>query len=80
MSPDYLTFDGLRWVRIGIYVTIFDNADTKKERAAFAYNHRFGFVPIFAHLGGGWMVGAQLSTGSAHSMSEGTDAFFLQNV
>ena len=32
-------------------VAIFDNADTKKEGASFTYNNRFGFAPIFAHLG-----------------------------
>jgi len=61
-------------------VTVFDNADTKKEGAGFTYNKRFGFAPIFAHLDGGWIVGAQLRPGSAHSCSEGTEGFFLSSV
>ncbi len=61
-------------------MSIFDNADTKKEGASFTYNKRFGFAPIFAHLGGGWMVGAQLRPGSAHSYAEGTLDFITHSV
>jgi hypothetical protein len=52
-------------------ITIFDNADSNKEGAGFTYNNQYGFSPAFAHLGGGWMVGAQLRPGSAHSCTEG---------
>jgi hypothetical protein len=80
MEPEYLVFGDQRWVRMDVDVAVFDNADTKKEGASFTYNNRFGFAPIFAHLGGGWMVGAQLRPGSAHSLAEGTIGFFLESV
>lgn len=80
MTPEYMDYGEKRWVRMDVDVAVFDNADTKKEGAAFTYNKRFGFAPIFAHLGGGWMVNAQLRPGSAHSCTEGTEAFFLSSV
>jgi hypothetical protein len=63
-----------------IDTVIFDNADTKKEGAEFTYNNQFGFHPIFAHLGGGWMVNAKLRPGSAHSCAPGTREFISQSL
>lgn len=68
------------WVRLDVDVSIFDNSDTKKEGASATYDKRFGFAPIFAHLGGGWMVNAQLRPGSSHSSCEGTDEFVLASL
>ncbi len=80
MRPEYTAHGEKRWVRMDVDVTVFDNADTKKEGAGFTYNKRFGFAPIFAQLGGGWMVNTELRPGSAHSCAEGTEAFFLSSV
>lgn len=68
------------WVRLDIDVSIFDNADTEKEGASATYDKRFGFAPIFAHLGGGWMVNGKLRPGSSHSSCEGTDEFILESL
>jgi hypothetical protein len=68
------------WVRLDIDVSIFDNSDAKKEGASATHDKRFGFAPIFAHLGGGWMVNAQLRPGSSHSSCEGTDEFVLASL
>ena len=58
----------------------FDNDDTKKEGAEFTYNNQFGFNPVFAHLGWGWMVNARLRPGSAHSLAPGTKDFIFQSL
>ena len=84
MRPELIeikTKDELRkWVRLDIDVSIFDNSDTKKEGASPTYDNRFGFAPIFAHLGGGWLVNAKLRPGSSHSSCEGTDTFILESL
>lgn len=69
-----------RWVRLDVDASIFDNSDTKKEGASATYDKKFGFAPIFAHLGGGWMVNTALRTGSSHSSCEGTDEFILESL
>lgn len=84
MSPERIevsTDDRIEnWVRLDIDVSIYDNSDTKKENAAPTYDGRFGFAPIFAHLGGGWLVNAELRPGSSHSSCEGTDRFILESL
>lgn len=84
MQPECIeikTADTTRsWVRLDIDVSIFDNGDTKKEGVSPTYDKRFGFAPIFAHLGGGWLVNAKLRPGSSHSSCEGTDEFILESV
>lgn len=84
MRPEYIEItdkDTKRtWVRLDIDVSIFDNGDTKKEGASPTYDKRFGFAPIFSHLGGGWLVNAKLRPGSSHSSCAGTDEFILESV
>ena len=84
MKPEIIEtrVDGAKehWARLDVDVSIFDNADTKKEGASVTYDKGFGFAPIFAHLGGGWMVNAALRTGSSHSSCEGTDEFILESL
>ena len=80
MVPEVIESGKQRWVRMDADVTIFDNADSNKEGAGFTYNNRYGFAPAFAHLAGGWMLGAQLRPGSAHSCTEGTESFIMDCV
>jgi hypothetical protein len=80
VKPEYISIGDQSWVRLDVDVTIFDNSDTKKEGAAATYDRRFGFAPIFAHLGGGWMVNCQLREGSAHSFTAGTTDFIEQSL
>ena len=68
------------WVRLDADVTFFDNADTKKKGASATYDNRLGFVPIFAQLGGGWLVNAKLRPRLSHSSCEGTDEFILESL
>ena len=69
-----------RWVRLDVDVCIFDNACTEKEGVSATYGKRFGFAPIFAHLGDGWMVNVKPRPGSSHSGCEGTDDFILESL
>jgi hypothetical protein len=80
MKPEYISHNDRSWVRMDIDAVIFDNDDTKKEGAEFTYNNQFGFNPVFAHLGGGWMVNARLRPGSAHSLAPGTKDFIFQSL
>jgi hypothetical protein len=84
MKPVLITADDGNtkesWARLDIDVSIYDNSDTKKEKARPTYDNRFGFAPIFAHLDGGWMVHSELRPGSSHSSCEGTDEFFLESI
>ena len=80
MKPEYIQHDDRSWVRMDIDTVIFDNADTQKEGAEFTYTNQFGFHPIFAHLGGGWMVNTELRPGSAHSCAPGTREFISQSL
>jgi len=80
MEPEYIISGERRWVRMDIDTVIYDNEDTKKEGAGFAYNGQFGFNPLFAHLGGGWMVNAKLRPGNAHCLAEGTRDFIHQSL
>jgi len=80
VNPDYTRIGDHSWVRMDVDVTIFDNSDTKKEGSAPTYDRRYGFAPIFAHLGGGWMINAQLREGSAHSFTAGTTEFIDQSL
>lgn len=69
-----------RWVRLDIDPSIFNNDGTKKEGASPTYDKQFGFAPIFAYLGGGWLVRVELRTGSSHSSCEGTDDFIQESI
>jgi len=80
MTPDIIEKNERKWVRIDIDTSIFDNQDTQKEGAEYTYNNRFGFAPIFAYLGGGWMVNAALRPGNAHSYSAGTREFISESL
>ena len=80
MQPEYIQRDEHRWVRMDIDAVIFDNSDTQKEGAEYTYTNEFGFNPLFAHLGGGWMVNAQLRPGSAHSLASGTRQFIFDSL
>ncbi|MFW6203140.1 MAG: IS1380 family transposase [Marinilabilia sp.] len=80
VKPEYTTIGDGQWVRLDTDITVFDNADTKKEGAGFTYDGRYGFSPIFAHLGGGWMVNAELRPGSTHSFGPGTLDFVSQSL
>jgi len=80
VKPEYTRIGDQPWVRLDIDVTIFDNSDTKKEGSAPTYDGRYGFAPIFAHLGGGWMSNSQLREGSAHSFTAGTTDFIDQSL
>jgi len=80
MTPEIIEIGDRKWVRIDIDTTIFDNKDTKKEKAEYTYNNKFGFAPIFAYLGGGWMVNAALRPGNAHSYTEGTLEFIKESL
>lgn len=79
-KPAYTTIGEEQWVRLDTDITVFDNADTKKEGAGFTYDGRYGFSPIFAHLGGGWMVNAMLRPGSTHSFGPGTLKFVTDSL
>jgi hypothetical protein len=80
MNPEFITINKEKWLRMDVDMSIFDNADTKKEGALVYLQQTFWLWPIFAHLGGGWMVRAQLRPGSAHSYSEGTLDFITRSV
>jgi hypothetical protein len=58
MQPEYIQREENRWVRMDINAVIFDNSDTQKGGAEYTYTNKFGFIPLFTHLGGGWMVNA----------------------
>lgn len=80
VKPEQTKIDDQPWVRLDLDVTVFDNSDTKKEGTGFTYDGRYGFAPIFAHLGGGWMVNAKLRQGSAHTFAAGTMDFIEQSL
>lgn len=80
VKPEQTKIDDQSWVRLDLDVTVFDNSDTKKEGTGFTYDGRYGFAPIFAHLGGGWMVNAKLRPGSAHTFAAGTMDFIKQSL
>ena len=80
MKPEYIVFGDHRWVRLDIDTVIYDNDDTKKEGASFAYNNQFGFNPLFAHLGGGWMLNVKLRPGNAHCLAGETREFIHESL
>ena len=80
MQPQHIKYNDRSWVRLDIDAVIYNNSDTKKEGAETTYNYEFGFHPVFAHLGGGWMVNAMLRPGSAHSLAPGTREFIFQSI
>ena len=80
VKPEQTRIDDQPWVRLDLDVTVLDNSDTKKEGTGFTYDGRYGFAPIFAHLGGGWMVNAKLRPGSAHTFAAGTMDFIKQSL
>ena len=80
VNPEVTTIGENRWIRLDVDITVFDNADTKKEGVAPTYDRRYGFAPIFAHLGGGFMVGSRLRPGNAHSYTSGTKEFIAESI
>ena len=80
MKEEYIEKDDAKWVRVDIDPVIYDNADTKKEGAAYTYDNQFGFSPIFAHFAGGWMINAKLYPGNFSTHSREAAEFVLQSL
>jgi hypothetical protein len=77
MKPQLTHIAGVpgTWVRLDVDVTLFDNSDTQKEGVGRTYAGVEGYAPVFAHLGGGWLVNAELRPGEVHSHHDGTPEF-----
>ena len=75
MQPETVRAGDQEMVRLDVDVSIMDNSDTKKEGAEYTYDNRFGFAPIFAHFGNGWLVNLELRPGNVHSAGPGTRDF-----
>ena len=80
MEHEFVTKGKDKWVRLDIDPVVYDNADTKKEGAAYTYNNQYGFSPLFAHLAGGWMVNARLFSGNFSTHSRESMDFVLQSL
>jgi hypothetical protein len=80
MQPETVQVGEQMMVRLDIDVSIMDNSDTKKEGAEYTYYNRFGFAPIFAHFGGGWLVNLELRSGNVHSYGPGTGDFIKASL
>ncbi len=80
LETEYIEKDQNKWVRVDIDPVIYDNADTKKEGAAYTYNNQFGFSPVFAHFSGGWMINAKLYHGNFSTHSQEAIDFVLQSL
>jgi len=80
VNPEFATNGENRWIRLDVDITVFDNAETKKECTAYSYDQRYGFAPIFAHLGAGFIVGSQPRPGNAHSYTSGTKEFIAESI
>jgi len=80
VENEYIKKDQKKWVRVDIDPVIYDNADTKKEGAAYTYNNQFGFSPVFAHFAGGWMINAKLYPGNFSTHSREAIDFVLQSL
>jgi hypothetical protein len=80
MQPEIVRAGDQEMVRLDIDVSIMDNSDTKKEGAEYTYDNRFGFAPIFAHFGGGWLVNLELRPGNVHSSGPGTGDFIKASL
>lgn len=76
--PEYTNIGKEHRVRLDADITVFDNADTQKKGAGFTYDGRHGFSPIFAHLGGGWMVNAELRPGAPMALGPAPWSLFLK--
>ena len=81
MVPEYITSEEseTKWTRLDFDVTPWDNSGSHKEEVGRTYDGGEGYAPIFAHLGGGFIVNAQLRPGVAHSLHAGTHDYIFES-
>lgn len=66
----------MTWVRVDVDPTVLNGAGAmKREGMSVAYNGVYGYQLVCGFLDGGFMLGAQLRTGSAHALCEGSVDF-----